>query len=83
MSKKQSKNLLRIGELAKVSGTRISTLKYYSEIGILYFKQEDAGLTRRYDEEKAVKRLKEIKRLQDRGLSIEEIIGKLGDSKNR
>jgi len=73
MSKKQSKNLIRIGELAKLSSARLSTLKYYSEIGILPFEQKDAGLTRRYDEDKAVKRLKEIKRLQDRGLSMEEI----------
>ena len=73
MSKKHAKNLIRIGELAKTSGARISTLKYYSEIGILPFEQEDAGLARRYDKEKAIKRLKEIKRLQDRGLSVEEI----------
>lgn len=73
MSKKQTKKLLRIGKLAEASGARLSTLKYYSEIGILPFEQKDTGLTRRYDSEKSTKRLKEIRQLQERGLSVEEI----------
>lgn len=73
MSKKLTKKLLRMGALAKASGARMSTLKYYSEIGILPFEQKDAGLTRRYDKEKSIKRLKEIRQLQERGLSVEEI----------
>lgn len=77
MSKKQTKKLLRMGELAKATGARLSTLKYYSEIGILPFEQKDIGLTRRYDKEKAIKRLKEVKQLQKRGLSVEEIVGRL------
>lgn len=70
---KPTKKLLRMGELAKASGARISTIKWYSEIGILPFEQKDAGLTRRYDKEKSIKRLKEIRQLQKRGLSVEEI----------
>lgn len=73
MSKKLTKKLLRMGELAKASSARLSTIKWYSEIGILPFEQEGAGLTRRYDKERAIKRLKEIKRLQRQGLSVEEI----------
>ncbi|MBA7536195.1 hypothetical protein ES705_28458 [subsurface metagenome] len=39
MNKKTSEenNILTIGELAEVSGTRLTTLKYYTELGILPF----------------------------------------------
>ena len=73
MGKKQTKKLLRTGELAKMSGARLSTLKYYSEIGILPFEQEGVRLTRRYDKAKALKILQEIRRLREQGLSVEEI----------
>lgn len=73
MSKKQTKKLLRMGELVKMSGARASTIKYYSEIGFLPFEQGGAGLTRRYDEAKAIKRLREIKQLRGRGLSVDKI----------
>jgi len=73
MSKKQPKKLLRIGEFAKATGARISTIKWYSEIGILPFEQAGARLTRRYDKEKAIRRLKKIRRFQEQGLSVEEI----------
>ena len=73
MSKKQGKKLLRAGELAKATGARISTIKWYSEIGILPFEQAGTRLTRRYDKEKAIRRLKEIRQLQERGLNVVEI----------
>ena len=42
MNKKNIKKneVLTIGELAEVSGTRLTTLKYYTELGILPFSQE-------------------------------------------
>jgi len=41
MNKKatEKNNVLTIGELAEVSGTRLTTLKYYTELGILPFNQ--------------------------------------------
>jgi len=74
MSQKQSKKMLRIGELAKASGVRASTIKFYSEIGILPFEQESTRLARRYDEVKVIRRLKEIKKLREKGSSVEEIV---------
>ena len=74
--KKDKKNseLVSIGELAKISGLRSSTIKYYTEIGILPFKQEEEGLRRHYNKAKATKQLKEIKELQEeKRLTIEEI----------
>jgi DNA-binding transcriptional MerR regulator len=67
-------SILTIGELAEVSGTRLTTLKYYTEIGILPFSQDGERLTRKYKEEEALKRLKEIKKLKEKRLTIKEII---------
>ncbi len=62
--------------LASLSGVRASTIKYYTEIGILPFVQEDARLARRYDAKVATERLKEIGELRARGLSIKDIRGR-------
>ena len=37
-----------IGELARLTGCRYSTLKHYTEEGMLPFEQEEENLTRRY-----------------------------------
>ncbi len=66
-------NLIKMHELAKISGFRYSTIKFYSEIGILPYLQQDKRLVRRYDPSQAVKRLQEIRKLKDKGQSIREI----------
>ncbi len=62
-----------IGELVRLTNTRYSTLKYYTEISILPFEQEDIQLTRRYKRVETIERLKEIKRFKKQGLTIDEI----------
>lgn len=71
---KNDKDFLSIGELAKVSGVRQSTLKYYTEIGILPFTQDGERLLRKYKKDEALKRLEEIKKLKEKRLTIREII---------
>jgi len=66
--------ILTIGELAEVSGTRLTTLKYYTELGILPFSQEGKRLTRKYKEEETLKRLGKIKEMKEKRLTIKEII---------
>jgi len=68
-----------IGELGRITEMRYSTLKHYTESGILPFEQEDENLTRRYRREKSVARLEEIKQLKETGLSIKEISARLVD----
>ncbi len=70
----EKNNILTIGELAEVSGTRLTTLKYYTELGILPFNQAEKRLTRKYIKEKALERLKKIKELKEKRLTIKEII---------
>lgn len=81
MNSKNTKNnlFLSIGELAKISGTRQSTLKYYTEIGILPFTQEGERLLRKYKKDEVLNRLEEIKKLKEKRLTIKEIVEYLGN----
>lgn len=76
MDKKNTKDdtILSIGELAKVSGVRQSTLKYYTEIGILPFTQDGKRLIRKYNKNEALGRLEEIKKLKEKRMTIKEIV---------
>ena len=76
MNKKtiEKNNVLTIGELSEVSGTRLTTLKYYTELGILPFNQAEKRLTRKYKKEEVLERLEKIKELKEERLSIKEII---------
>jgi DNA-binding transcriptional MerR regulator len=69
----RKKEYLRKGELAKVSGTRASTIKYYSELGILPFIQEGERLSRKYERVSSLERLKEIRAFKRKGMTIQEI----------
>lgn len=69
-----------IGELVRITNSRYSTLKFYTEEGMLNFEQEDEKLTRRFKREEAVKRIEEIKELKRRGYRIDEIKDLLKES---
>lgn len=62
-----------IGELVRLTDTRYSTLKYYTEEGMLPFQQAEENLTRRYKREKSVQRIGRIKALRRQGKSIQQI----------
>ena len=62
-----------ISELVQLTGMRYSTLKYYTEEGMIPFHQEESRLTRRYDRIASIKRIQEIKKLKDEGLTVSEI----------
>lgn len=62
-----------IGELVRLTGVRYSTLKYYTEDGLLPFEQSGENLTRRYRREESVERILSIKELRQKGKSIPEI----------
>ena len=72
-----------IGELARLTGSRYSTLKFYTEEGILPFEQAEANLTRRYQREETVERIRLIREWRAQGLSIPEIKETLGINHER
>lgn len=73
MEKILASEYVSIGELVRITGSRYSTLKFYTEEGMLPFVQEDTNMTRRFPREAAVERIHEIQLLKQQGLSIPEI----------
>ncbi|MDZ5253634.1 helix-turn-helix domain-containing protein [Clostridium sp. LIBA-8841] len=69
----QNSDFVTISELVKLTGMRYSTLKYYTEEGLLPFEQIDNRLVRRFPREEVIKRIEEIKELKANGLTIEGI----------
>ena len=62
-----------IGELVRLTGSRYSTLNFYTEEGILPFEQKEENLTRRFPREKSIAKIKEIQDYKKSALSITEI----------
>lgn len=69
-----------IGELVRLTNVRYSTLKFYTEEGMLPFEQAEENLTRRYKREQSVTLIQEIKALRQEGKSIPEIKSMLKNS---
>ena len=69
----QAAEYVTIGELVRLSGVRYSTLKFYTEEGMLPFEQAGENLTRRYRQEESLARIAEIKALRAEGKSVPEV----------
>lgn len=67
-----------IGELVRITNARYSTLKHYTEEGLLPFEQAEENLTRRYKREETVARILWIKEMKANGLSIPQMKEALG-----
>lgn len=78
MEKILAAEYVTIGELVRLTGSRYSTLKFYTEEGMLPFEQEEKKLTRRYKREKSLERIEYIMKLRLEGKSISEIKEILG-----
>lgn len=62
-----------IGELVRLTDVRYSTLKFYTEEGMLPFVQEEEKRTRRYQRMQSINRIETIKAFRQQGKSIPEI----------
>lgn len=69
----ENSEYVTIGELVRLTGSRYSTLKYYTEEGMLPFEQAEENLTRRYRRIESVQRVSAIKELREQGNSIPQI----------
>lgn len=78
MEKILAAEYVTIGELARLTGSRYSTLKFYTEEGMLPFEQEEEKLTRRYKREESLERIKYIMEMRLEGKSVSEIKEILG-----
>ena len=68
---------LKIGALAKRTGTNVPTIRYYEEIGLVRPADRQAGGQRVYDDAD-VKRLTFIRRCRDFGFPIEQVRSLVG-----
>jgi DNA-binding transcriptional MerR regulator len=73
MSVIESAEFVTIGEVVRLTTVRYSTLKFYTEEGMLPFEQAEENLTRRYRREETLSRIAFIKKLKAEGWSIPEI----------
>lgn len=73
MEKILESEYVTIGELARLTGCRYSTLKFYTEEGMLCFEQPEQNLTRRYRREESVKRVEWIRRMRESGKTVPEV----------
>lgn len=64
--------ILSIGNLAKVTRTKVETIRYYERIGLLGAPARTAGNYRAYNAEH-LNRLSFIRRARDLGFSIEQV----------
>ena len=62
-----------IGELVRLTVVRYSTLKFYTEEGMLPFEQAEENLTRRYRRVESLERIAQIRRLREQKKTIPEI----------
>ena len=61
-----------IGELVRLTAVRYSTLKFYTEEGMLPFEQAEENLTRRYRRVESLERIAQIRRLREQKKTIQE-----------
>lgn len=62
-----------IGELVRLTGVRYSTLKFYTEEGMLPFEQTEENMTRRYRRVESIERIGYIRQLREEKMTIPEI----------
>lgn len=69
----ENSEYVTIGELVRLTDVRYSTLKFYTEEGMLDFEQAEENLTRRYKRADTIERINVIKKLKKQGKNIPEI----------
>jgi len=70
----KQRDYLKLSELAELCGVRYSTIKYYSELGLLPYEQKGKRLAKYYPAKEASQRVKDILGLRDKRVTIPEII---------
>jgi Cu(I)-responsive transcriptional regulator len=76
--------ILKIGDLAKATDTKVETIRYYEHVGLLAAPARTAGNYRAYRAEH-LNRLSFIRRARDLGFSIDQVrtLLNLSDKKQR
>ncbi|MCG3205966.1 MAG: Sensor histidine kinase RcsC [Elusimicrobia bacterium] len=73
MSKKLRENLLKISEMAQKAEVLVSTIRYYTDIGLIKAAMTTEGGHRLYEELPTMERLNKIKKMVAKGMTLPEI----------
>ena len=65
--------LLKIGEIAGEAGVRQSTIRYYTEVGLLSIAETTESGYRLYDRDETLRRLGMIKAISDTRVSLNQL----------
>jgi DNA-binding transcriptional MerR regulator len=65
--------LLKVGEIAREARVLASTIRYYTEVGLLKVKDLTDGGYRLYDREDTLERLRLVKSVNEGHLSLAEV----------
>jgi len=71
--KKTEKTLLKIGEIARAAGVPLSTVRYYTDIGLLKVTTRTKGRYRLYDREESLGIIRKIKPVVERRRALMQI----------
>ncbi len=74
--------LLKIGKMAKVAGVRVSTIRYYTDIGLVKVADTTPGGQKLYDSEDTLKRIQIVKKIGRQRLSLDTIKNVIDDHKD-
>ena len=79
-----SENSLSIGDLAKATGTKVETIRWYERVGVLAAPARTSGNYRAYGAEH-LERLSFVRRARDLGFSLDQVrdLLQLGDDRNK
>jgi len=73
MSRKPRQDLLKISEMAQKADVLVSTIRYYTDIGLLKAAMTTDGGHRLYEEAPTLDRLIKIKKMVGKGMTLPEI----------
>ena len=74
--------VVKIGEMAKLAGVRQSTIRYYTDIGLVKVADYTPGGQKLYDREDTLKRIQIVKKIGRQRLSLETIKNVIDDHKD-
>ena len=77
------RGLLKIGDMAKLAGVLPSTIRYYTELGLLEVAATTPGGQRLYDKEDTLSRVRIIKNIERQHLPLQTIRKILEDHREK
>ena len=71
-----SEKLLGVSDIAEAVGVRYSTIKYYTEEGLLQYTTNDRGRNRFYDIKETKETLSKIAFCKAKGVKVADLVGR-------